>query len=175
MKRNTLFYTIPLALIAALALCFVGCFTPADTEGTVTVVIGEEGNFDEYEISLSEVEITDGVLSLLIYLEENEGVELDYANSTYGAYINSIGSLSPNGLSGEFVGVYTSVEADFDVSDRIYIAFETESELIKSIIVEKQAQLESDLLATFEAPSNVEYTGTIDLDGTLINVSLQRK
>lgn len=116
MKRNTLFYTITLALIAALALCFVGCFTPADTEGTVTVVIGEEGSFDEYEISLSEVEITDGVLSLLIYLEENEGVELDYANSTYGAYINSIGSLTPNSLGGEYIGVYTSVEADFDVS-----------------------------------------------------------
>ena len=65
--------------------------------------------------------------------------------------------------------------AGFDVSDRIYIAFETESELIKSIIAEKQAQLESDLLATFETPANVEYTGTIDLDGTIITVSLQRK
>jgi hypothetical protein len=116
MKRNTLFYTIPLALIAALALCFVGCYTPADTEGTVTVVIGEEGNFDEYEISLSEVEITDGVLSLLIYLEENEGVELDYANSTYGAFLNSVGGLTPNSLGGEYIGVYTSVESDFDVS-----------------------------------------------------------
>jgi hypothetical protein len=65
--------------------------------------------------------------------------------------------------------------AGFDVSDRIYIAFETESDLIKSIITEKQAQLEGDLLATFEAPANVEYTGTIDLDGTVITVLLQRK
>ena len=65
--------------------------------------------------------------------------------------------------------------AGFDVSDRIYIAFETESELIKSIIAEKQAQLEHDLLATFETPANVEYTGTIDLDGVIITVSLQRK
>ena len=116
MKRNALFYTIALALVAALAMSLVGCFAPADTEGSVTVVIGEEGSFNEYEISLSEVEITDGVLSILLYLEENEGVELDYSSSTYGAYINSIGGLSPNSLSGEFVGVYTSVEADFDVS-----------------------------------------------------------
>ena len=65
--------------------------------------------------------------------------------------------------------------AGFDVSDRIYIAFKTESELIKSIIAEKQAQLEGDLLATFEAPASVEYTGTIDLDGTEITVLLQRK
>ncbi len=65
--------------------------------------------------------------------------------------------------------------AEFDVSDRINIEFKTESELIKSIIEEKQAQLEHDLLATFEAPSTVEYTGTIDLDGAIITVSLQRR
>jgi isoleucyl-tRNA synthetase len=66
-------------------------------------------------------------------------------------------------------------EAGFDVSDRIYIAFETESELIKSIIAEKQTQLEGDLLATFETPANVEFTGTIDLDGATVTVLLQRK
>ena len=66
-------------------------------------------------------------------------------------------------------------EAGFDVSDRIYIAFETESELIKSIIAEKQAQLEGDLLATFETPANVEFTGSIDLDGATVTVLLQRK
>ena len=65
--------------------------------------------------------------------------------------------------------------AGFDVSDRIYISFETDSELINSIIAEKQSSLENDLLATFEAPANVEYTGTIDLDGTIITVLLQRK
>ena len=65
--------------------------------------------------------------------------------------------------------------AGFDVSDRINILFETDSELMKNIIEEKQAQLEHDLLATFTAPTTVEYTGTIDLDGTVITVSLQRK
>ena len=65
--------------------------------------------------------------------------------------------------------------AGFDVSDRINILFQTESELMKSIIEEKQAQLEHDLLATFTAPTTVEYTGTIDLDGTVITVLLQRK
>ena len=66
-------------------------------------------------------------------------------------------------------------EAGFDVSDRIYIKFETESELVNSIITEKQNQLEVDLLATFEAPENVEYTGTIDIDGVIVTVYLQRK
>jgi len=66
-------------------------------------------------------------------------------------------------------------DAGFDVSDRISIEFATDSELINSIIAEKQAQLEHDLLATFEKPANVEYTGTIDLDGVIITVELQRK
>jgi isoleucyl-tRNA synthetase len=65
--------------------------------------------------------------------------------------------------------------AGFDVSDRIYIAFKTDSELLASIIEEKKDQLAHDLLATFEAPSVVEYTGTIDLDGVIVTVELQRK
>ncbi len=65
--------------------------------------------------------------------------------------------------------------AGFDVSDRIYISFETDSELINSIIEEKKDSLCHDLLATIEAPTNVEFTGTIDLDGTVITVKLQRQ
>ena len=65
--------------------------------------------------------------------------------------------------------------AGFDVSDRINIAFTTDSALITSIIEEKKEQLMHDLLATFEKPSTVEYTDTIDLDGTLITVELQRR
>ena len=66
-------------------------------------------------------------------------------------------------------------EAGFDVSDRIFVSFETESELIKDIILEKQDKLSADLLATLESPANVEYTGEIDLDGIAITVKLQRK
>jgi isoleucyl-tRNA synthetase len=65
--------------------------------------------------------------------------------------------------------------AGFDVSDRINIYFETDSALITSIIDEKKDQLSHDLLATFERPNNVEYSGTIDLDGAVIKVELQRR
>ena len=66
-------------------------------------------------------------------------------------------------------------EAGFDVSDKIYLGFATESELINSIIEEKQAQLTHDLLATLEAPAEPEFTGEIDLDGVKITVTLRRK
>ena len=65
--------------------------------------------------------------------------------------------------------------AGFDVSDRIYIAFATDSELIASIVEEKRDQLSRDLLASFEAPTAPEYTGTIELDGTTVTVTLQRQ
>ncbi len=65
--------------------------------------------------------------------------------------------------------------AGFDVSDKIYIFFTTDSALVTSIIEEKSAQLSNDLLAEIKKPDAPEYTGKIDLDGTLITVELQRK
>ncbi len=65
--------------------------------------------------------------------------------------------------------------AGFDVSDRIYVSFTTDSELIASIVEEKKEQLSRDLLASFEAPTGPEYTGTIELDGTTVTVTLQRQ
>jgi len=65
--------------------------------------------------------------------------------------------------------------AGFDVSDRIYLAIESDSDLIRSIVEEKKEQLCRDLLASFETPAAPEYTGTIDLDGIEIVVKLQRQ
>ncbi len=65
--------------------------------------------------------------------------------------------------------------AGFDVSDRIYIDFATESEYVAGIIEEKQDSLAHDLLAVFKKPETVEYTGVIDLDGVSITVELQRQ
>ncbi len=65
--------------------------------------------------------------------------------------------------------------AGFDVSDRIFLAFHTDSDYIAGIIEEKKDALARDLLASFTAPTAVEYTGSIDLDGVTITVELQRQ
>ncbi len=65
--------------------------------------------------------------------------------------------------------------AGFDVSDRIVISFATDSELVNSILEEKKESLARDLLATVATPTSVDYTGTIDLDGTVITVQLQKQ
>lgn len=64
--------------------------------------------------------------------------------------------------------------AGFDVSDRIYAQFVTESALLSSVIDEKKEQLASDLLATIGTVSAPEFTGEIDLDGAKLTVLLRR-
>jgi isoleucyl-tRNA synthetase len=64
--------------------------------------------------------------------------------------------------------------AGFDVSDRIYVQFVTESDLVKSVLTEKQEQLSADLLATFAQVDAPEFTGEIDLDGAQVKVLLKR-
>lgn len=64
--------------------------------------------------------------------------------------------------------------AGFDVSDRIFLSFETDSDLIREILTEKQDSLSRDLLATLTEPQAPEYTGTIELDGATVTVKLQR-
>ena len=64
--------------------------------------------------------------------------------------------------------------AGFDVSDRITIAFETEAELILSVLAEKQEAIAKDLLATFAPVDAPEFTGEIDLDGMNVKVLLRR-
>ncbi len=66
-------------------------------------------------------------------------------------------------------------QAGFDVSDKIFIGFDTDSDLLKSIVAEKSEQLSHDLLATLSAPTSPEFTGEIDLEGAKLVVSLQRK
>ena len=64
--------------------------------------------------------------------------------------------------------------AGFDVSDRIYVQFVTDAELLASVIDEKKEQLASDLLATFAEVKEPEFTGEIDLDGAKLTVLLRR-
>ena len=64
--------------------------------------------------------------------------------------------------------------AGFDVSDRITIAFETEAELVLSVLAEKQDAIAKDLLATFAPVDAPEFTGEIDLDGMTVKVLLRR-
>ena len=83
------------ALILALSLLALISCNPQSASGECTVIIGAKDSHKEYTINLDEVEITEGVLSLVKYLEEKEGLEAEYTDSGYGAYFTSIDTLIP--------------------------------------------------------------------------------
>ena len=108
-----------LLLAAAIAIAsLVACFDFGASFGggeTCTVVVaGTETT--EYPVDLSKVEIREGVFSLLDYLQKEGKLEYDASESTFGKFLNAVGSVQPNAANSEYVQVYTSVEADFDTS-----------------------------------------------------------
>lgn len=98
-----------LLIVAAMLLALISC-GKQDVAGSATVVVGET----VYTVSLDEIEVTEGLFSLLEYLKQTQGLTYDATDSTYGKYIHSIGDLQPQGQ--QYISLYTSVESDFDTS-----------------------------------------------------------
>ncbi|MBQ8372391.1 MAG: hypothetical protein IJX38_05615 [Clostridia bacterium] len=84
----------------------------SDSEGNVTVVVAVGDDVRRYEIDLANIEDGTSAVALLDYLEA-EG-ELDYEMS--GTFLTKVGHLEQNADAGVYVGVWTSVEQDYDVS-----------------------------------------------------------
>ena len=113
MKR-TLKILCLFALALALALATVSCGGGGDSDGECKVVIATSPE-TVYTVDLSELEITEGVYSVLKYLKENEGLEFTATESAAtGAYLNTVEGLELE--AGQYVWVWTSVEKDFDTS-----------------------------------------------------------
>ena len=92
-------------------------------KGDVSIVIeNRDGTYDVYKAYLEDVENKDegvyGVIQHIMAREKNP-LEADIVDSTYGAYINSIGSLIPETSDEymEYVSIYTSLEKDFGTWD----------------------------------------------------------
>ena len=66
-------------------------------------------------------------------------------------------------------------EAGFEVSDKIFLEFTTDSELATSVIADNREQLCHDLLAEIVAVDAPDYTGNIDLDAVKITVKLKKQ
>jgi hypothetical protein len=106
-----------LSLILSIALfltslsLIVSC-TKNDSVGTATIVIGTEEE-KVYTVPLSELSEGKGLMPAFEYLKANEGLEYDIT----GTMMNSIGGLENDYVLGRYIYIYTSVEADFDVSE----------------------------------------------------------
>lgn len=103
------------ALMLALAMSLVSCFGGVGS-GKCTVVLAAGDEVQEYTVELDKISGDDGLMAVLRYLDENEGVALDYIESTYGAMLNSVGIVVPDLAAYEYVKIYTSCVLDFDTS-----------------------------------------------------------
>lgn len=104
---------IVVTLVVAFLVTLVGCINPtADTEGEMLVVVGET----EYTVDLSKVTITDGLLSVLSYLKETQGLDYETRSDSYGTMLIKANELVEDTATATYLYLYTSVEKDFDVS-----------------------------------------------------------
>lgn len=119
MKKRSITLMRAISITLALVLCLAllsACGASSDDEGQVTVVISADGVTNEYVVDIGEVEITEGALSVLKYLEQKEHLEVVMTDSIYGAYLTKVGIAEADDSTGAYVAIYTNVEADFDVS-----------------------------------------------------------
>ena len=100
------------ALVLALLLCMLCACSKNDPVGNATLVIATEEKA-VYDIPLSKLAEGKGLMPAFEYLKEEAGLEYDIS----GSMINSIGGLENDYDMGSYIYIYTSVEADFDVSE----------------------------------------------------------
>lgn len=115
MKRtNKILRGVCLILILCItALAAVSC-RGEGAQGECRVVIASSPE-TVYTVNLSEIEITEGVYSVLKYLKESEGLEYAATESiATGAYLTDVEGLLLG--NGRYPYVWTSVERDFDES-----------------------------------------------------------
>ena len=80
--------------------------------GNATLVIATEEK-QVYDIPLSKLREGRGLMPAFEYLKAEKGLEYDIN----GTMINNLGGLENDYETGRYIYIYTSVEADFDVSE----------------------------------------------------------
>lgn len=109
-----------IAVIISVLLCAMLCScqvvkrnsSGSSDSGVFTVYIGDDGA-TVYSVDIKDVEVTEGALSVLNYLKENNDLTFEYYVGAYGAFITELGSLKPEGSS--YIAVYTTCETDYSI------------------------------------------------------------
>ena len=100
-----------------MALClaatiFMGCAKKKNVNGYCKVVLGNE-NQTAYTVDLDEITVDNGLFSVLDHLKKAEG--LTYSCDPSG-FLTEVGNVKQDTSTGTYIYIYTSVEADQDVS-----------------------------------------------------------
>ncbi len=115
-KKSLKVAALVLTMLLTLAM-FVGCGEKApDTKGSCTIVVGSASE-KAYTAPLDKVTGTNGLISVLDYLKEAEGLTYTSNDSGYGAYLTQVDDIKEDAENGTYLYIWTSVAADFDVSE----------------------------------------------------------
>ena len=109
--KKILSLILALMLTLSIGLTLASC-SENDSVGNATLVIATEEK-QVYDIPLSKLSEGKGLLPVFEYLKAEKGLEYDID----GTMINNVGGLENDYDLGSYIYIYTSVEADFDVSE----------------------------------------------------------
>ncbi len=108
-------------LTALFAICFLLSFSACqwgdrtvEESGVVTVVIMNEAPL-VFKLQLDEIDLSQGALSLMLYLKEKEGLTVEYEEGQLGAYFTRIGDIMSD--DNGYLSIFTSHEKDWDVTE----------------------------------------------------------
>ena len=104
---------LAICIVISLSLSLVACYTVG--VGEITIVIGDSEK-TEYTVRLDKFEQREGLMSALEYLEKRGVLEYTAKSGPYGSFLTEAGELKENSSEGRDIGIWTSVESDFDVS-----------------------------------------------------------
>ncbi|MDD4291290.1 MAG: hypothetical protein PHX51_03505 [Clostridia bacterium] len=115
-KKHIIAIVLAIMLIAVNLFVLSACIEPkTDTAGTMTLVVNGATPM-VYEVDLSKVEITNGLISILEYLKD-QGLTFTLTEGIYGSYLTQVNELEQNYATSQYIYLYTSVSTDFDVSE----------------------------------------------------------
>ncbi len=104
-------------VICMVAIPFASCKSEKSVKGYCTVVVASDP-VAEYKVNLDKVTVTEGLISVLDYLAENDdSFSYTASESSYGKFITVVNSLDSSAVTNGFITLLTSVEKDFDVSE----------------------------------------------------------
>ncbi|MBO5009651.1 MAG: hypothetical protein J6D20_02975 [Clostridia bacterium] len=112
--KTKIYKIVALITVIVMMLALSACNNDSDSAGEMTLVIAGD-SIVKYEVDLDDVEITEGLVSVLKHLNEEEGLEYEIS----GTYLNKVGEVennAANAAEGKYLYIYTSVAEDIDVS-----------------------------------------------------------
>ncbi|MDE5756186.1 MAG: hypothetical protein K2I23_03770 [Clostridia bacterium] len=109
---------VAILLITLLATALFACINPDnDSQGKMTLVVLNGDDAKEYTVDLAKIpsgNSSTGLMAILDYLKDKGELTYTSNDSGYGAYLTQVNELTEGG--GNYIYVYTDVQADFDVT-----------------------------------------------------------